>query len=73
MLSQDLVDLLLCPESKQPVVLVPAGVEGGAAETLFCPASRLRYRIDDGVPVMLIDEAERLDEAAAKRLLARVG
>jgi uncharacterized protein YbaR (Trm112 family) len=72
MLAQDLVDLLLCPESKQPLVLVPAGVEGAAAETLFCPASRLRYRIDDGVPVMLVDEADRLDEAAAKRLLARL-
>ena len=71
-LSPDLVELLLCPESKQPVILVPAGVEGGAAESLFCPASRLRYRVDDGIPCMLPEEAERLDEAAAKRLLARL-
>ena len=71
-LSPDLVELLICPESRQPLVLVPAGVEGAAGESLFCPASRLRYRIDDGVPVMLPEEAERLDEAAAKRLLASV-
>lgn len=67
-LSPDLVALLICPESKQPLVHVPAGVEGTAGESLFCAASRLRYRIDDGVPVLLAEEAERLDEAAARRL-----
>jgi len=71
-MSRDLVELLMCPESKQPLVLVPAGVEGVAGESLFCPASRLRYRIDDGIPVLLPEEAERLDEAAARRILARV-
>ena len=70
-LSADLVADLLCPESKQPLVLVPAGVDG-PAESLFCPASRLRYRVDDGIPVMLPEEAERLDEAAANELLARL-
>ncbi|HEU5058245.1 MAG TPA: Trm112 family protein [Kofleriaceae bacterium] len=58
--------LLVCPESKQPLLYVPAGVPGG--EALFCPASRLRYRIDDGIPILLIDEAERLDEGEAERL-----
>jgi len=24
-----------------------------------CPNCRLRYKIDDGIPVMLIDEAEK--------------
>ena len=70
-LSPDLVADLLCPESKKPLVYVAAGVDG-PAESLFCPTSRLRYRVDDGVPVMLPEEAERLDEAAAKRLLARL-
>lgn len=59
--------LLVCPESKQPLLHVPAGVKG-AGEALFCPASRLLYRIDDGIPVLLVDEAERLDEAEAARL-----
>jgi uncharacterized protein YbaR (Trm112 family) len=59
--------LLVCPESKQPLVYVPAGV-AGPAESLFCPASRLRYRIDDGIPILLIVEAERLDEEEAERL-----
>lgn len=61
--------LLVCPESKQPLLYVPPGVAGGE-EALFCPASRLRYRIEEGIPILLVDEAERLDEAAAERLRA---
>jgi len=30
-------------------------------ESLRCDACRLRYRVDNGIPVMLISEAERLD------------
>lgn len=63
------VALLVCPESKQPLLYVPAGV-AGEAESLFCPASRLRYRIDEGIPILLVDEAERLDEEEASRLRA---
>ena len=59
--------LLVCPESKQPLLYVPDGV-AGPGESLFCPASRLRYRIDDGIPILLIDEAERLDEEEAAKL-----
>ena len=66
-LDPDHLALLVCPESKQPLLYVPAGV-AGPGESLFCPASRLRYRIDDGIPILLIDEAERLDEKAAESL-----
>ena len=66
-LSPELLAILVCPESKQPLLHIPAGADG-AAESLFCPASRLRYRVDDGIPVMLVEEAERVDEAAAARL-----
>jgi uncharacterized protein len=72
-LPQDLLDILACPESRKPLVYFPRGEAGDdpAAEFLFCPDSRLRYRIDDGIPVMLIEEAERLEPAAAEALLAR--
>ena len=70
-LAPDLLAILVCPESKQPLLYVAPGVEG-PGESLFCPASRLRYRIDDGIPVMLIDEAERLDEVKAEQLRARL-
>jgi uncharacterized protein YbaR (Trm112 family) len=71
-LSPELLAILVCPESKQPLLHIPAGADG-AGESLFCPASRLRYRVEDGIPVMLIEEAERLDEAGADRLRALAG
>ena len=54
----------VCPSSRAPLLYFePEGF-------LFCPESRLRYRIDDGVPVMLVEEAEELDPAACRELLA---
>ena len=64
-LDPELLEILVCPESKEPLVYFEE--EG----FLFCPASRLRYRIEDGIPVMLIEEAERLDEEAARALMER--
>lgn len=63
-LDPELLDILACPESKAPLIYFEA--EG----FLFCPKSRLKYPIQDGIPVMLIDEAERLDDAAAAKLMA---
>ena len=58
-LSRELLDVLVCPKSKQPLVYF-------ASESfLFCPSSRLKYRIDDGVPVLLVDEAVEVDAAEA--------
>ena len=62
-LSQELLDILVCPESKEPLIYFEE--EG----FLFCPASRLRYRVDDDIPVMLVQEAERLDEEQIAALL----
>lgn len=62
-LSPDLLNILVCPESKKPLVYFEA--EG----FLFCPDSRLKYKVEDDIPVMLIDEAERLDETAAAELM----
>ena len=44
--------MLACPKCKGKVELV----KDGAA--LECGACRLRYAITDGIPVMLVDEAE---------------
>jgi uncharacterized protein YbaR (Trm112 family) len=70
-LSNDLLSILRCPESKQPLVYFnQAGSSGGSGSFLFCPSSRLKFRVDDGIPVMLVDEAERVSEAEATRLVA---
>ena len=52
MLPQDLLDILACPQCRGPLQVEPA--------SLRCDACKLRYRVDNGIPVMLIDEAEHL-------------
>lgn len=67
--ARELLAILVCPESRQPLVHLPAGL-AGEGEFLLCPTSRLRYRIEDGLPIMLVEEAERLAEAEVARLVA---
>lgn len=64
-LSKDLLDILVCPESKQPLIYFES--EG----FLLCPASRRKYRIDDGIPVMLVEESEALAPGAVDALVAQ--
>jgi uncharacterized protein YbaR (Trm112 family) len=57
-----LTEILVCPESKEPLLYFePEGF-------LYCPASRLKYRIEDDIPVLLVEEAERVPEEEARRL-----
>jgi uncharacterized protein YbaR (Trm112 family) len=72
-LSPDLLAYLACPKSRQPLVYFPKGEAGDdeKREFLLCPASRLRYRIDEGVAVLLVEEAEELPAAEVDRLVAR--
>ncbi|MEO8706809.1 MAG: Trm112 family protein [Kofleriaceae bacterium] len=72
-LADSLVEILVCPKSKQPLIYFPRGeanAEGGVG-FLVSPESRLRYRIDDGVPVLLVEEAEELSVDTTAKLVAR--
>ena len=66
-------DAWRCPKSKQPLVYFPRGEDNRdeAAGFFLCPASRLKYRIDQGVPVFLIDEATEVAPPEVERLLKR--
>ena len=76
--APDLVEILICPETKQPVRLLDAAAlaklnerirsgqlrnRGGAevkqelVEALVREDGRIVYPVDDGIPVMLIDES----------------
>ncbi len=57
-LSPELLKILVCPKSKAPLEY-----HAGPPEVLVCRESQLVYKVDDGIPVMLIDEAEPLDES----------
>jgi len=55
-ISKDLLDILACPKCKGDIRL-------NANETgLICDNCKLLYPIKDSIPVMLIDEAERLKD-----------
>ena len=73
MLAEALVEVLVCPKSKQPLIYFPRG-EADRDEAdgfLLCPASRLRYPVQEGVPVMLIEEAVAVDAATVEALVGR--
>jgi uncharacterized protein YbaR (Trm112 family) len=50
-----LLDILVCPVCKGPLVYRKS------EQTLVCKADRLAYPIRDGIPVMLEEEARKLD------------
>jgi hypothetical protein len=54
-IDQELLEILACPRCKGPVRLVDE------PEGLVCDQCRLLYPIEDGIPVMLIDEARPYD------------
>jgi uncharacterized protein YbaR (Trm112 family) len=56
MISKELLEILACPKCKGPVVLTEKD------DGLVCNSCRLLYEIRDGIPVMLIDEAKKLEE-----------
>ncbi len=55
-LSRELLAILACPACKGEVRLLDDG------SGLVCPACRLKYPVRDNIPVMLVDEAEKVCE-----------
>ncbi|HEY6009713.1 MAG TPA: Trm112 family protein [Geobacteraceae bacterium] len=55
-LSRELLDILACPACKGKIT--PAA-DGSALDCRHC---RLRYPVREGIPVMLVDEAEKIGE-----------
>ncbi len=56
-LSIELLKILACPRCKGGVIL--RDDEAG----LVCDSCRLIYPVRDGIPVMLVDEAEKIGES----------
>lgn len=53
-LSKELLEILACPKCKGEVQSQESGAK------IVCNACRLAYPVRDGIPVMLIDEAEQI-------------
>ena len=72
-LPRELTQILVCPKSKQPLIYFPRGEDDRDEATgfLVCPASRLRYRIEGDVPVLLVEEASEVSSSDVERLVRR--
>ena len=52
MVEQKLLDILVCPKCKGKLEYRKE------EDAFYCHSCRLKYRVEDNIPVMLIDEAE---------------
>ncbi len=64
-LDPKLLEILACPQDKGPLLYF----EDESA--LYNPRLRRRYAVRDDIPIMLIDEAETVDDVEAARLAAK--
>jgi uncharacterized protein YbaR (Trm112 family) len=61
-LDPKLLEILACPEDKGPLLYFDD------ESALYNPRLKRRYRVQDDIPIMLIDEAESVDDAEHQRL-----
>ena len=54
MLDKELLEILACPQCKGDLEY------DSQKDTLTCGTCKLRFPVKDDIPVMLVDEAERL-------------
>jgi uncharacterized protein YbaR (Trm112 family) len=66
-LDPQLLALLACPEDKGPLLYF------ADEESLYNPRLHRRYRIVEGIPVMLVDESEAVSDEEHGRLVAKAG
>jgi len=60
-----LLEILACPEDKGPLLYFPD------EESLYNPRLHRRYAINDGIPDMLIEDAEAVPPEEHDRLVAK--
>ena len=64
-LDAKLLEILACPEDKGPLLYFED------ESSLYNPRLKRRYAVRDDIPIMLIDEAETLDETEHDRLVKK--
>jgi uncharacterized protein YbaR (Trm112 family) len=67
MIDKELLEILVCPLSKAELVL------DGEFLVSTDPETRRRYRIEDDIPIMLIDESEELDLETWREIMRKHG
>jgi uncharacterized protein YbaR (Trm112 family) len=61
-----LLEVLACPDDKGPLYYLRD------ENSLYNPRLKRRYRIEDDIPIMLIDEAETVGDDEHARIMAKV-
>ena len=64
-LDPKLLEILACPEDKGPLLYF------ADESALYNPRLKRRYAVRDDIPIMLIDEAETVNETEHERLTAK--
>jgi len=67
MISKELLDILCCPETKADLVL------DGDSLVSTDKNTRRRYRVEQDIPIMLIEESEQLDVATWESIMKKYG
>lgn len=65
MLDPRLLAILVCPADRGELLLI--------GEVLYNPRLRKAYRIEDGIPVLLVDQAVDVGSEEHDQLMARAG
>jgi len=66
-IDETLLAILVCPSDRGPLSLVDKGNE----TVLYNPRLRRAYRVEDGIPVLLVDEAVDVDDDEHAQLIAQ--
>ena len=64
-LDPALLEILACPDDKGPLLYF------ADEQSLYNPRLKRRYAVRDDIPIMLVDEAETVDDAEHERLVAK--
>lgn len=67
-LDPTLLTILVCPADRGPLVLAD---DASGHPVLYNPRLRRAYRIEDAIPVLLVDEAVDVSPEEHERLIAR--
>ena len=64
-LDPKLLEILACPEDKGPLLYF------ADEDTLYNPRLHKSYRVEDGVPILLVEEGTDVTDAEHERLTAK--
>jgi uncharacterized protein len=61
-----LLDILACPDDKGPLFYLVD------EQSLYNPRLKRRYRVEDDIPIMLVEESETVSDEEDARLTAKI-